>query len=133
MEKKQKYMLYLHKIDTKEIKLDTEPCFFDALQLLKPYQPNCYGQTPLAKSTSGQSCSDSEIQLHLHNNDKLADQPAFVYEESSSSSSLSFCMPNRTMQTKVAFAIQMPDSRVKKKEKSPLPSLAEYKRQKRTL
>lgn len=132
MEKKQKYMLYLHKIDTKEIKLDSEPCFFDALQLLKPYQPNCYGQTPLEQSISGHSCRTSDILLPLHNSDKLTDQPALIYE-GSRSSSLSFCMPNRTMRTKVAFAIQMPDSRVKKKEKSPLPSLAEYKRQKRTL
>jgi hypothetical protein len=137
MEKNQKRMehqLYFQKTDAKEINLDFKPGFFDALQLLKPYPPAHFCQILLDQNTTHHIYSriyQTDVQLLQY--DDPDGRGNLLRENSGINYRLISSLLIKTSRNKVSFAIQMPDSRVKNKEKSPLPSLADYKRQKRTL
>jgi hypothetical protein len=132
--KKIKHQLYFQRTDAKEINLDFKPVFFDALQLLKPYPPAHFCQILL----------DQNTEHHIYSRIYKFDVQPFQYDDSDGRGNL-ICENSginyrllsslliKTSRNSVLFAIQMPDSRVKNREKCPLPSLAEYKRQKRTL
>ncbi len=132
--KKNQQRIYFQKTDSKEINLDFKPGFFDALQLLKPYPSAHFSQILLDLNTSHPIYSkiyQTDVQLLQY--DDPDGKPNLVHENSSINYRLLSSLLIKTSRNRVSFAIQMPDSRVKNKEKSPLPSLAEYKRQKRTL
>ncbi|MCA1040309.1 hypothetical protein LCM00_12420 [Bacillus infantis] len=138
MEKNQKrieHQLYFQRTDAKEINLDFKPGFFDALQLLKPYPSAHLCQILLDPNTSHPIYSkiyQTDVRV-LPYDDEPDGRGNLIHENSGINYRLLSSLLIKTSRNKVSFAIQMPDSRVKNKEKSPLPSLAEYKRQKRTL
>lgn len=126
--------IYFQKTDSKEINLDFKPGFFDALQLLKPYPSAHFCQILLDQNTSHRTHSriyQTDVQLLQY--DDPEGRVNVIHENNGINYRLLSSLLIKTSRNKVSFAIQMPDSRVKNKEKSPLPSLAEYKRQKRTL
>ncbi|MCK6206646.1 hypothetical protein KZX50_14470 [Bacillus infantis] len=129
------HRLYVRKADTKEINLDFKPGFFDALQLLKPYPSAHFCQILLDPNTSHRIYSktyQTDIQLQQYEDDS-GGQPKLIRENNGIHACLLSSLLIKTSPNKVSFAIQMPENRVKNKIKDPLPSLAEYKRQKRTL
>ncbi|MCP1160744.1 hypothetical protein [Bacillus infantis] len=132
--KKNQQRIYFQKTDSKEINLDFKPGFFDALQLLKPYPPARFCQILLDQNTSHHIYSrinKSDVQLLQYEDPDGREY--LIRENSGINYRLLSSLLIKTSRNSVSFAIQRPDSRVKNKEKSPLPSLAEYKRQKRTL
>lgn len=132
--KKNQQRIYFQRTDAKEINLDFKPGFFDALQLLKPYPSAHFSQILLDQNTSHRIQSriyQTDVQLLQY--DYPDGRVNLIHENSGINYRLLSSLLIKTSRNKVSFAIQIPDSRVKNKEKSPLPSLAEYKRQKRTL
>jgi hypothetical protein len=133
--KRIEHRLYVHRKDAKGINLDFKPGFFDALQLLKPYPSAHFCQILLDQNTSHRIYSgtyQTDIQLQQYEEDP-GGLPDLIHENNGIHACLLSSLLIKTSPNKVSFAIKVPDSRVKNKEKSPLPSLAEYKRQKRTL
>jgi hypothetical protein len=131
------HRLYFQKTEAKEINLDFKPGFFDALQLLKPYPSAHFCQILFDKNTSHRLYSrinQTDLKWLQYEYDP-GEQSIFIHEASGINGyRLLSSLLIKTSRNKVSFAIQMPDSRVKNKEKNPLPSLADYnKRQKRTL
>ncbi|MGD6857425.1 hypothetical protein ACQCVO_20435 [Bacillus infantis] len=134
MEKKPQ-RIYFKKTDAKEINLNFKPGFFDALQLLKPYPSAHFCQILFDQNTSHRIYSKlnhTDIKL-LQYDDEPGGRENLLRENNGINYRLLSSLLIKTSRNSVSFAIQVPDSRVKTKEKSPLPSLAEYKRQKRTL
>ncbi|RYI28858.1 hypothetical protein EVU96_13100 [Bacillus infantis] len=133
--KKNPQRIFFKRTDAKEINLNFKPGFFDALQLLKPYPSAHYCQILLDQNTSHRNNSKinhTDVKL-LQYNEEPDRRENLLRETGGINYSLLTSLLIKTSRNSVSFAIQVPDSRVKTKEKSPLPSLAEYKRQKRTL
>jgi hypothetical protein len=133
--KRMEHQLYFQKTNSKEINLDFKPGFFDALQLLKPYPSAHFCQILLDQHTSHPIYSriyQTDVRV-LPCDDEPDGRVNLIHENSGINYRLLSSLLIKTSRNSVSFAIQMPDSRVKNREKSPLPSLAEYKRQKRTL
>ncbi|AGX06537.1 MULTISPECIES: hypothetical protein [Bacillus] len=133
--KRVEHQLYFQTTDARKINIDFKPGFFDALQLLKPYPSAHFCQILFDQNTSHRIYSrlNHTDMKQLQYDNEPGGRENLLRENNGINYRLLSSLLIKTSRNSVSFAMQVPDSRVKTKEKSPLPSLVEYKRQKRTL